>query len=88
MGRLNTDTSQTRPVLFGGGQYAIVPANSKKYIDLSATDIFTRNDLANTYGDLNLYMTIDGRSWTATDRVYVGKGHGRMVIDLMDPIQT
>ena len=88
LGRLNTDTSQTRPVLFGGGQYAIVPANSKKYIDLSATDIFTRNDLANTYGDLNLYMTIDGRSWTATDRVYVGKGHARMVIDLMDPIQT
>jgi hypothetical protein len=88
LGRLNTDTSQTRPVLFGGGQYAIVPANSKKYIDLSATDIFTRNDLANTYGALNLYMTIDGRSWTATDRVYVGKGHARMVIDLMDPIQT
>ncbi len=88
LGRLNTDTSQTRPVLFGGGQYAIVPANSKKYIDLSATDIFTRNDLANTYGALNLYMTIDGRSWTATDRVYVGKGHARMVVNLMDPIQT
>jgi len=88
LGRLNTDTSQTRPVLFGGGQYAIVPANSRKYIDLSATDIFTRNDLANTYGALNLYMTIDGRSWTATDRVYVGKGHARMVVNLMDPIQT
>jgi hypothetical protein len=88
LGRLNMDTSQTRPVLFGCGQYAIVPANSKKYIDLSATDIFTRNDLANTYGALNLYMTIDGRSWTATDRVYVGKGHARMVVDYLDPFQT
>ena len=85
LGRLNLDTSQTRPVLFGCGQYAIVPANSKKYIDLSATDILARADFANTYGPLNFYMTIDGRSWTATDRVYVGKGHARLIVDWMDP---
>lgn len=85
LGRRNTDLSQTRPVLFGCGQYAIVPANSKKYIDLSATDILARADFDNTYGPLNFYMTIDGRSWTATDRVYVGKGHARLIVNWMDP---
>lgn len=88
LGKRNTDLSQTRPVLLGCGQYAIVPANSRKYIDLSATDILTRAEFANTYGPLNFYMTIDGRSWTSTDRVYVGKGHAKLIVDLLDPIQT
>lgn len=88
LGRRNTDLSQTRPVLVGCGQYAIVPANSRKYIDLSATDILARSEFNNTYGTLNFYMTIDGRSWTSTDRVYVGKGHAKLIVDLLDPIQT
>ncbi len=88
LGKRSTDLSQTRPVLLGCGQYAIVPANSRKYIDLSATDILARFEFANTYGPLNFYMTIDGRSWTSTDRVYVGKGHAKLIVDLLDPIQT
>jgi hypothetical protein len=88
LGKRSTDLSQTRPVLLGCGQYAIVPANSRKYIDLSATDILARFEFANTYGPLNFYMTIDGRSWTSTDRVYVGKGHAKLIVDFLDPIQT
>ena len=87
LGRTNTDLTQTRPVLVGCGQYVIVPANSRKYIDLSATDVLSRYEFDNTYGNLKLFMTIDGRSWTSTDRVYVGKGHARMIVDFTDPIQ-
>ena len=88
IGRESFDTNQARPVLVGCGQYAIVPANSRKYIDLSATDSFARSEVENTYGKLNLYMTIDGSSWTSTDRVYVGKGHARLIVDFTDPIQN
>lgn len=87
LGRRNRDSSQTRPVLLGCGQYAIVPANSRKYIDLSATDILIYTDFENNTGNLKLYMTKAGGSWTATDRVYIGKGHAVMLIKGLDPIQ-